>query len=175
MIFSSSRVLADRLASLAINGFLGQVEPTGFFSDLFRGVLICFSHSFSSSCCISISLLMVSNSRLFFTFSLCFSYFFDQRLRFFDGFFLLFDEFLDAVDPSLQPLPGGHVVLRFHLPGLSLPSAAPPFQDLTSSSLQSIFCKRTSDDNFSSTENSFTNFHSVFLCLPDWGQCRPSL
>ena len=76
MIFSSSPFLFVNTFSLLAIPLFAFSKVSAFSAISSLASLICFSQSFTSSCCISISLLIASNSRLFFTFSLCFSYFF---------------------------------------------------------------------------------------------------
>ncbi len=78
MILSSSPFLCSRFFSLLPIDFFTFSSCSLFSACSSVASLMCFSASFISSPCISISLLMASNSRLFFTFSLCFSYFFNN-------------------------------------------------------------------------------------------------
>ena len=75
MIFSNSAFFVASTPSLAAIFFFALSNTTAFSAISSVASLICFSASFTSSCCISISLLIASNSLLFFTLALCLSYF----------------------------------------------------------------------------------------------------
>ena len=87
IIFSSSLFLPFKFASFVDTAFFATSSCLPFSAISSVASLMCFSASFTSKVCISISLLIASNSRLFFTLSLCFSYFF---IRSPDSFIVFF-------------------------------------------------------------------------------------
>src|ERR1035437_4517393 len=116
IIFSSSPFLPFKLVYFVETAFFATSSCLPFSAISSVASLMCFSASFTSSVCISISLLIASNLRLFFTLSLCFSYFFIKSC---DSFIAAFFCSINCCIPLslLQYDFGVHASLQFHLPG----------------------------------------------------------